>query len=86
MTTKTPKELAEAAATAALDSLKAQLQAEMAHREDVRAARRDAVLPHGVVVRELEEELREAIGRSDAAFAAWRQAQEAVPHDDRSTE
>lgn len=75
----TPKELAEATASAALESLQAALKTEVATHEKLRVLRRRGP-GWATVIGDTQTELREATQRSDAAFTAWRKAQEAVPH------
>lgn len=74
----TTKELAERAAAAALESLRAALNEETAVREQLRLALKDN-FEWGTVATKLTRELRDAQARSDAAFSAWRSAQQAVP-------
>lgn len=74
----TTRELAETAAAAALDSLRAILKTEVELRAKLRVSRSDALDFGGRVVG-LQHELKEAERRSDAAFVAWRKSEEAVP-------
>ena len=67
--TKTVKELAEATAAMALDSLRAALGEEVKLRKEYREA------PDFI----LHARIFEAEVRSNAAFRAWREANEAVP-------
>lgn len=71
----TAKELAEAAALAALESLRAALTVEVELRERLRGARVSS--PSGAALK-LENDVRDAERRSNAAFTAWRKAQEAI--------
>lgn len=64
---KTAKELAEATAAMALDSLRAALAEEARVRDEVRG------------LSMAQHRLYEAMSCSDAAFEAWRKATEAVP-------
>lgn len=75
------KEKAEEAATAALDVLRETLAAEVAQRDRVRSLRADAKNDRSwqLTLIDAEKDLREFVARSDAAFAAWRAACEAVP-------
>lgn len=85
MASLTPKEAAEAAALACLESLRAALNVETELRVRLREARHATersslpTLDDRAAIR-LETEVREAEKRSNAAFTAWRKAQEAVPH------
>lgn len=75
---KTPKELAQATADAALESLQAALKKEVELRDALRKARLEE--PHWIgklIV--LGEQVRDAEKESDHAFKAWREAQQAVP-------
>jgi hypothetical protein len=69
------KELAEAAALANLESLRAALDVEVALRGELRVARAHSASSAMTV----ETKVREAEKRSNAAFTAWRKSQEAVP-------
>lgn len=75
---KTPKELAEAAAAAALDSLRAALAAESEQRQKVIDLRRRGP-EWSLTAKSEEKELNEMIKRSDSAFKAWREASDSVP-------
>jgi hypothetical protein len=74
MSSKTPKELAEATALAALESLQAALKDETTLRDQLRLARGHSAFASS----QAERAVWEAQKRSDAAFAAWRAAQDAV--------
>ena len=80
-TTKTPKELAEASALAALESLQAALRSEVALRQQLRDERggEHADVRKSTIAK-LENDVRDAEKRSNASFTAWRKSQEAVPH------
>lgn len=78
--TKTPKELAEATAAAALESLQATLRVEV----ELRAKLRDAC-DVSAVKTQLERQVLDAEKRTNAAFSAWRAAQDAVPSDRSDT-
>jgi hypothetical protein len=70
----TAKELAETAAGAALDSLRATLKTEVDARAKLRRARTEGW--SGLTE---QHEVKETERRTDAALVAWRKAEEAVP-------
>lgn len=72
---KTAKELAEATATMALDSLRAALSEEVKLRDELKEARGHSAGAALIA----ERKWREAETRTNAAFKAWREACEAVP-------
>lgn len=73
----TAKELAEKAAMAALESLRAALNEETKVRDQLRGLLDNQFEWSSTAVK-LTRDLRDAQARSDAAFAAWRKAQEAI--------